>query len=306
MKKRIQLLALLAFALLLVALLRQFSGRGNGTQESTTEPRRIVSLAPSCTEIICAVGAMEHLVGITQHCDDPPDIRAAGIPVVAGFDAPNIEQLLAIAPDVVFVSDITSERTVERLLASGLRVVELRGRGLDAIAADIQLTGDVMGEVFGSRARKTVLKFNDVRRRIQKKLQSINIAARKRVLITFGMLATFSAGTDTYADALITEAKGVNVAAAATGRWPQLTMESVIEMNPEVLFITDDRAQTITPAPPEVLARYRADAAWATITAVRQGQMYLINSDLFTIPGPRIVTGLEAVAATLYPDLVTK
>ena len=276
---------------------------GRGEVVTFSHPaERIVSLAPSCTETVAAVGGLDRLVAVTEHCDDPPEVLAlrtsGAIEVVGGFDAPSVERLLQLRPDAVFASDITSAGTVARLRSVGLAVVVLNASGMDGVARDLLIAGEVMGTA--DAARQRVAAFNARRAAVR---AAVADRPAPKVLLTFGERETFSAGSGTYLHQLIEEAGGRNLAAAAASPWPQLSLEFVAAQQPEFLLVTTDQppgGQAVAAAPTTVLARYRAAPVWQTLPAVQTGNVYLLEADLFTTPGPRQVVALEALAQVLH------
>lgn len=275
---------------------------GRGDTVAFAEPaQHVVSLAPSCTEIICAIGGIDRLIGVTRYCDDPAEVPqrvARGqIMEVAGFDSPSREQLLQLAPDVILVSDITSETTVTQLRQSGLKPFVLRGNSLEVIAEDLRRVGEILDR--SEEAGVVAAKFEASVRDISQAVAERNAPT---VLLCFGILATYSAGEDTFANAVIEAAGGRNVATAARQPWPELSLEYLMAADPEVLLVTTDTEALIEPASEAVLAQYRARPVWRDLSAVREGRVYRINSDLFTVPSPAIVDGIAALAKTLHPD----
>lgn len=270
---------------------------GRGDTISLTEPaQRVVSLAPSCTEIVCAVGGLQTLAAVTRFCDDPPEVLS--LPRIEGFNNPGIEAILALQPDAVLASDITRPDTVARLRATGLTVVVLTGAGLDGIVTDLETTAALLG----MNAAAAVEPFQQTRQSVVKALAGLSEAERPRVLVTFGELTTFSAGKGTFTDALLREAGAINLAAAAASPWPKLSREYLLEQNPAVLVVTRDDVPGVQPAPSTLLQRYRDDPVWREIEAVRRGKVYVVDSDAFTVPSPNVAQLLRALAQQLHPD----
>lgn len=261
------------------------------------EPERIVSLAPSTTELVYALGAGDKLIANTRYCLFPEAAQA--VPKVAGFDAPNVENLLALEPDLVLVSDITRTATVERLRRVGLTVLVLPSYGLSGLKEDMATLGRALNRE--GVAARVLHVFDTAVRHVRARVEDIPEAERPRVFLAYGDLETYTAGPGTFPDELIAEAGGRNVAHGMGDPWAQLSMEAIVEQDPEVILVTGAPEGAIEPAGDGLLARYREHPVWSKLTAVREGRVYVIDNTLFNIPGPRLTAALMALEETLHP-----
>lgn len=261
--------------------------------ELERRPQRLVSLAPSNTELLFALGLGPLLVGVTEYCDYPAE--AVSIAHVASYSDLSVERVMAAKPDLVVAArgnDLEGLRSLQQL-------------GIPTFAVDTQtipsLLGAVarLGRLIGVEAAADSLA-NHLRARVEGVHESVRGRPgghRPKVMWGYWSDPIYTAGPGSLIDHLIHEAGGINVAAEAPVRWPQISLESVVAWAPEVLVTTHlPAAFAGMPAEIETL---RSSTGWRSIPAVRNGHVYHIEADLLTRPGPRIVEGLEQLAAIL-------
>lgn len=271
-------------------------GRGR-TVTVQQAPQRIVSLAPSTTEIVFALGAGHKLVGRTRFCDYPPKVTE--VPIAGAIQGTRSERLLGFKPDLILVSDLTPLDEVERLARLRLPVLVLNHPGLDGILRDIELAGEALGRVDASKTLNTRLR--QTRAEVRQRLEEVDPESYPRVLLTFGPLETFSAGGGTYPDRLLGEAGGHNVAREAPSPWPTLSLEAVLEADPQVIFVSVDPDNHPELSDQALLEMYRENDAWKHLQAVKDGRVFLLDADRLNRPGPRAISLLPEVAAHLHP-----
>ncbi|MGF1448274.1 MAG: ABC transporter substrate-binding protein [Opitutales bacterium] len=271
-------------------------GRGR-TVTLQQSPQRVVSLAPSTTEIVYALGAGERLVGRTRFCDFPPEVSE--VPVIGAIQGTRPEALLTHRPDLVLVSDLTPPSEIERMERLRLQVLVLNHHGLDGIFQDIELAGRALGRTEAAQSLNAQLQ--STRDQVRQRLAGIAPEEYPRVLLTFGPLEIYAPGGGTYPDRLLREAGGRNIAANASSPWPKLSLEAILEADPQVIFVSvdpDDHPELDSTA---LLQRYRAHDAWKRIDAVQQGKVYRLDADRLNRPGPRAISLLPEVAERLHP-----
>ncbi len=256
-------------------------------------PERIVSFGPSITETLFALGLDEKVVGVTNYCDYPQ--AAESKPKIGDAFNPSLEKIIELEPDLVFT--VKHEQLNTELDTLGVKFIVLDPKDVDGIFKDIELVGKVTGTE--ERANKLVKDMRDSIAQV-----SIRVEGAPKVRVFFIVDATdlnnpWTAGAGSFIDALITMAGGENVAAEAHGAWVQFSIEQIVSSDPEVIII-----QTMVGGIPtvskEVLEKH---PAWREMTAVKQGRILLINGDLVSRPGPRIVLGLEEMAKIIHPEL---
>lgn len=254
------------------------------------EVKRIVSLAPSVTEILFALGVGERVVGVSSYCDYPPE--AARIDRIGTFLAPNVELILAKRPDLVIGVPSPGNRSpVESLSELGLRVVIVDPERVDQIFSAIRgVAGAVERESAGE----------DLVRSISERMASVESrlaeAPRRRVLMVLQHVPLIAAGKGTYQDELIERAGGVNVGALSGDRWPHLTLEFVLAEAPEVIIDTTMDNEDGSRAHAEFWN------ALPTLPAVRDGRIHQGRADYLLRPGPRVPESLETIARFIHPE----
>jgi iron complex transport system substrate-binding protein len=267
---------------------------GLGREVTLSAPaQRVVSLAPSNTEILFAVGAGSQVVGRDEFSDYPAE--AASIESVGGsMGEYSVEAIVALEPDLVLAAEINTPELVSQLEELGLTVFyvnnpatfeEMYG-SLDNVAA---LTGhDVTGLIDSLKARVAA---------VDEKIAPIS--ARPSVFYEIDAsdpAKPWSYGPGTFGDLLITRAGGFNIGSEAADAYPQLSLEQIVVANPSIIILGDSIWGVTSES---VLAR----EGWATIEAVKSNQIFPIDDNLISRPGPRLVDGLEALAKILHPGL---
>lgn len=292
MPARILFLCLLLVGLTLqTGLLRPATAGEPETAQPWGAPRRLVTLAPSLTEMVFAVGAGERLVGVDRHSDFPPEARQ--LPRVGSYIHPDVERVVALKPDLVLaVRDGTPPHLLARLKYVGIPVHVVDPRTLEGVIATLVEVGARVGA-----ARQAAELAGNLSRRLARiKNLASQARSRPRVFFQIGVAPLVSAGSHTLIDELITTAGGLNVAAGGPP-YPRFSREQVLALRPEVIIITTMEREGLFE---QVKAGWQR---WEALPAVREGRIHLIDSDLVDRPGPRIFAGLEQVFRLLHPDL---
>ena len=259
-------------------------------------PQRIISLAPSTTEIAFALDLGTRVVAVDDFSDYPA--AATALPKVGGTDAHyNLEQIVALKPDLVLAAGIAPPETIARLDALKLTVVVL-GTPLttfQTVFDDIAMVGRITGQE--AQAVRVVGQMQRQRDAIRAAVARATSTPR----VYWELDATdpakpFSVGSGNFVGDLIALAGGVNVFADAQSPFPQVSVEHVVAANPDVIILADAGYGVTAEA---VAAR----PGWGAIGAVQKGRITPISGDLTTRPGPRIVEGLAATARILHPEL---
>lgn len=244
---------------------------------------RIVSLAPSITEALFALGAGDRIAGVTSYCDYPPE--AALKEKVGDTLKPNIERIVGIKADLVIVSTSSQlEQYIQNLERLGIPVYISNPRNLDQVLQSITSMGRLVGAE--DRARELV---SDLRTRIDRVASLLSSADRPRVLFLLGTEPLITVGGGTFMDDLITRAGGRSISTEAGGEYPQYSMETAVAKQPEVIFVQFDEKQL-----PDRLKQTPAG---------RANRVYHLDDDLVSRPGPRIVDGLEQMASKIHPEV---
>ena len=262
-----------------------------GKQITFTGPvSRIVSVAPSSTEIVFALGAGARVVAVDDFSDYPAEAKA--LPKVGGFKA-SPEKILSFNPDLILAT--TTGDLAPALESQSRRVVVFEPVNIEGVYKNIEALGVVLDRE--TAARDLVQKMRD---RIGAVTDRAKTAGSKpRVLHEVDAsdpTKIYVAGPGNFIDAMIGIAGGTNVAASTQSQYPQLSAEEIIRSNPEVIVLSD-AAYGMTP---EVVS---ARPGWSAIDAVRKSRVYPIDPDIVSRPGPRLADGIEAYAKLLHPDL---
>jgi iron complex transport system substrate-binding protein len=266
----------------------------------TSAPERIVSLAPSNTEILFAIGAGDSIVGVTDYCNYPYNftewIEAGNITSVGNYADPSVEPIVALNPDLVLASTQSLE-TAENLQALGYNVLVIEANTLDVVLQDILLVGRAT-----DRNAEASAVVSEMRARINAvSTKAADATTTPTVYHEVWNEPLMSVGPDTFIDELITLAGGENIFNDATTSWPMISSEAVIEKNPDVMFFPDmymGRADFY-----ETIESVENRPGWDTITAVQNGALYEINADIISRSGPRLADALELIAKMVHPEI---
>jgi len=254
-------------------------------------PQRIVSLAPSITEIIYGLGQEHRLAGVTRFSDFPHE--AAKLPKVGSFVRLDLERIVALKPDLcIAVKDGNPRAVVERLESLQVPVYVVNPRDLDSVMEAVIEIGALLNA--GKNAKSLVQK---MRSRIQRvEFLVAKASNRPRVFYQVGIFPIVSAGSDTFIHELILLAGGKNLAQGTTG-YPRFSREQVLTLSPEIFIIT-------SMARGEVFERVKKEwSRWTAIPAVRNQRIFLVDSNLFDRPTPRLLDGLELLVRLIHPEL---
>lgn len=252
-------------------------------------PKRIVSMAPSNTEILFALGLGDRVVGVTNFCNYPPE--AADIEKVGDHWAPDYEKIVALEPDLVLAVGTAESQIVKDLESYGLKVFVVEAETVDEVADNVELVGRITGAVKEAEALA-----GDIRSRIDAVRQRVAETAVGERPSVFWVLDSmlWTVGPGSFVHDLITVAGGENVAASSGQAYCQFSMESLLAADPDVIIMP-----IIDPAAADALA---ANEGWESLTAVKEGRVHMIDPDIVSRPGPRIAEAIERVAAILYPE----
>ena len=251
-------------------------------------PERIISLAPSNTEILFALGLGDKVVGITSWCDYPPE--ALNKEQVGEYDTPDIEKIVALNPDLILVSYGTSMEVINSMVGLGLTVFGIRSTDLDDVLNDIRTIGELTDKEIEAQALTS-----EMESRIQAITeQTAELEPKPKVFyIVWGDESSvlWTAGSDTFIHELIEKGGGVNICQNITG-YSTISIEDVIARNPEVIITSElsyDWAINSTDL--------------AATNASQTDRVVTCDDDLVQRPGPRLVDGLEWFAYFIHPEI---
>ena len=270
---------------------------GLGREVKLSGPaQKIISLAPSNTEILFAVGAGKQVVGREEYSDYPAEVQS--IPSVGGMGKYNFEQMVALKPDLILLAEINSPEMVGQLEDLGLTVFYLSNpKTLEDMYANLQTVASLTGH-----EKETDTLIESLKKRVSAVDEKVKLATAQPVVF-YELDATnpatpFTAGPGTFVDLLIQRAGGVNVVSKAgiTDPYPQLSSEQLVSSDPDVIILGDSMwgvtAEAVGQRP-----------GWENLKAVTGAQVYPFDDNTVSRPGPRLVDGLEQMAKLLHPEL---
>jgi len=275
------LLALLAALLALTAHATEVVDDRGATISLPAPPRRIVSLLPSLTESVCALGACARLVGVDRYSNWPASVR--GLPQTGGGIDPNVEAIVALKPDVVLLAG--SSRGLERLEALGLKVVVLEPK----TQADVRRVLDKLGTLLGVPDALHVWRAIDAS--VSAAAQSLPPGVRATRVYFEVNNGPYAAGESSFMGETLARLGARNIVPAALGPFPKLNPEFVVRANPDVVMVSVRTAPGLEQRP-----------GWAGIRAVREGRICRFTpeqSDVLVRPGPRMGEAAQLMAQCL-------
>ncbi len=270
---------------------------GSGRTVTLTVPvQHVVSLAPSNTEVLFAIGAGPQVVGRDSYSDYPAEAKNAA-DIGGGFAALNMELILSKKPDLVLASPLTPPEQIADLDKAGLRVYVLPNpKTFDDLYTNLQTAGKLTGH-----EKEAGVLVDSLKTRVQAVVSKVALASARPVvyyeLDATDPSAPYTSGPDTFVDLLIRTAGGENFGANLKGDWVQISVEQILARQPDFIVLGDNTYGGITPE------QVKARAGWETLNAVQQDKIFIFDDNTVSRPGPRLVDGLEAMAKLLHPDL---
>ncbi len=263
-------------------------------------PERVISLSPSVTEVLFALGLGDRVVGVTRYCDYP--LETGKIKKVGGFTDPNYETIIGLNPDLIIIRT-DHEDARKKLKNTGIRMHPIDHRRLEGILKSIESIGKVCHR---SKEAQTLLKdLNTRMERIREKTQNLS---RPSVMITIGrnmgsggFKNVYIAGNEGFYSEMIHIAGGKNAVPDST-TFPSVSREGIISMNPDVIIdmVSDMEKRGWTKE--KIIHQW---SAMPMINAVKNKRVYVFTEDFVVIPGPRFILILEKLACAIHPEPFT-
>lgn len=253
-------------------------------------PVRVLSLAPSMTEILYSLGLDEEIVGVSDFCDYPP--QAAAKPKI-GYSNPNLESIVALKPDLVLApSTFLRADVLAKLDQLKIPTFVLEAKTIEEIPSHVQTIGRMV-----DRAQAGDRVATDMRERIASLKAKVQGLSRPRVLYVLNSQPLITVGPGSFIHQMIELAGGVNVAGRAQAPYPRLSLEEVLKEDPELLLFPVGKAEAVSDSEQQAWRR------WTTLSAVKHQQFHRIAADLLNRPGPRIVLALEQLTRIIHPEV---
>jgi iron complex transport system substrate-binding protein len=252
-------------------------------------PHRIISLAPSITETLYALGLGNRLIGVTDYCDYPAEARNK--PHVGAMLNPSLEKIVALKPDLVLGTDEANRReTVDQLARLGIPLYGVTARTLEGTLQSITELGRVLD--WEQPTNRLVAR---LRARVEATEKQEQGSQHPRVLFVVWYRPLITAGQQTFISDVIRRAGGASISNDLRGEWPHMSLEEVLKRNPDVILFP----QTDTFAPG--LEEFQRLPGWKELPAVKARRMYFISETIMR-PSPRLVDAFEELANILHPE----
>ncbi len=243
--------------------------------------KRVISLAPSLTESIYAVGAGDKLVGVTTYCNYPE--AAKSVEKVGDTQTPNIERIVALKPDVVFVSTASQlEAFMQTLDQQGIAVYVMDAKSIGEVIDDLRTLGSLLGSEDLANQFASVLSG-----RVANIEAASSAKTKSRAFVQISNEPLFTIGRDSFLTEVVAKAGGESVTKDVPSGYPKLSKETASAMNPDVIILSDSEDNR------------EPNAVFKSSLAVKNGRVYRINADIISRPGPRLVDALEQIAGFL-------
>ncbi|MGC8972400.1 MAG: ABC transporter substrate-binding protein [bacterium] len=254
------------------------------------EPQRIISTAPSVTEILFALGLGDRVVGVTTLCNYPEEAKTKE--KIGTFQSPNIEKILSLKPDIIIATGGVQRQVVEKLEQLGFTIFVSYPRTLEEVIKSIY----TIGHITGAEENAKKLAF-DLKLRIAKVTSKVSkVKVRPKVFFELWHEPLMSAGPGSFIDDLIKKAGGINIAGSAKSAYPIFSLEQLVKEDPDVII----GAESSMGANPLDISKR---PGWDTLKAVKNQKIFIINDDIIFRAGPRLVLALEIIAKYLHPEV---
>lgn len=256
----------------------------------TNNPERIISISPSTTEILFKVGVGDKIVGVDEYSNYPEE--ANNIETIGSYLLPNLEKIISLDPDLLFVSDITSSDVIATIEDKDLTVIVLAPQTINEIINDIRLVGEIFNKIDEA---------NNIADELKERINSIITITSDRSLIRPNVYIEYfpywTYGPGSFGNDLIIMAGGKNIAATTTAAYAQITNEFLLVTNPEIILLT------VGPMASTTAEELTNRTGWDSTDAIKNGNIYTIDEDIISRPGPRIIDALEQLAEIFHPKL---
>ena len=249
-------------------------------------PERIISGIPSVTEMLFALGAGDRVVGVTENCNFPP---AAKMVEKVGRESLNLEKIISLKPDLIVMLYDAQRQDIKKLREFGLPVYAINPHSVSDVLYSLSCLGTALNREHAAYSliekMKRKLRWVEARMKLYK-------SGRKRVFVMVGNHPIVAAGRGTFVADVIRISGGINIAAKSYGPYPQYNLEKLVEENPDVIII----AKNVVRGEEEIYN----DSQWQGISAVLNKKVLLIDQDIISRPGPRVIYAIEEIATFMH------
>ena len=273
-------------------------GLGNSVT-ITKLPERIISIAPSQTEILFALGLEDRIVAVSDYCDYPE--AALTKDKVGSSWATNTERIIELTPDIVFVFGEGQAEANNQITAAGITVVKFEPESIEEILTTISALGKITGT--GEVAEKLIA---DMTSRRDELLEMVKNQAAKKVFYQVWDEPLQTAGPGSFIDELISLAGGINIAADTEIAWPMFSPEALVEKDPEVFILpahVGGNMALSTTDLENLVNDLKGRPGYEAITAVKNNRIAAVEPNIVSRPGTRIIEALELFVKAIHPEL---
>lgn len=270
---------------------RRFTDERGRIIQVPPSPKKIISLAPSITEILFVLGLNKEIAAVTDFCDYPePALKK---PRIGGFVNPSIEKIVSLEPDLIIgIRDGNRAETIHRLEELKFPVYVIDPKGFDGIITTLHRIGEIVGREDESKRITAAIRMK------KEKIGSVTRSlSRPKVFFQLGYLPMITVGKGTLADDLIRLSGGRSISEDESAEYPSYNMEIVAQKNPDVIILSSMESKRDY----GTLAKMWQD--WKSIPAVKRNAIHVIDSNIVDRPTPRIVQGLEAMVRLIHPEI---
>lgn len=273
----------------------QITDQANRKVNLEVKPRRILSLAPSLTEIVYALGADDLLCGVTEYCDYPKEAKSK--PQICGYSTVDINRIPEMKPDLILAGQIHLRETLPQLEELGYSVLVLEASTIEGLLEAIQIAGVCTNRKY--TAESLVKSLRERIELITSKTALLAKNERPKVYILHESETWKTFGSMTIGDTLVDLAGGYNIGRDFGQYYPYPSFEDIIKSDPDIIIAETGYGEN----PEEPLQVARQEPRLSETSARRSGRIFGVNSDLVSRAGPRLVDGLEQLAHMINPEL---
>lgn len=255
-------------------------------------PERIISLAPSNTEILFTLGLEDRIVGVTDFCDYPEAAKSKE--KIGGFSEPNIEKIISLQPDLILATSM-HQKPVEELEKLNVPSVVLDPKDFEDVFTSIEIIGKATGQ--DDKAAAIV---GDLKARVKDvddKVIKLTEDERPKVYYEIWPSPITTAGPGTFVNDIIQRAGGENIAKDAKKAYPQYSQEMIVAKNPDIIIFSHHGSSNQSAE--DILNRQ----GWESIEAIKNNKVFYVEENLVQRATPRLVDGLEQLARMMHPEL---
>ncbi|EDL61597.1 ABC transporter substrate-binding protein [Gimesia maris] len=268
-----------------------------------SQPQRIISLMPAHTEILFAIGAGEQLVGCTSLCNYPPETKSLKKIAFANPGSISLEALVELQPDLIILGGDYHRLLAEQLEKIKVPVLSFESQSLADIEKSILGIAKATGHT--DRGKQIIHQIKEDIQAIQERVKPFQEQGRPRVFYQVWDQPLMTAGPESFIGELITLVGGDNIFGDLKIAYPQVSEETLVVRNPDVILLPGLKNNPQADAR-QAIATLKQRPGWDKMNAVKNQRIYIIEDDLISRPGPRVVQGLQNVAQALYPEAFPK